>query len=124
MLREGKGMGNLRLVIPGIPGNPGNHIKSKVKFKILFIFMPRPAISKTANSDSISRLNSRPKLSFAGNGKGNYTMPREGKGNLRFVFPGITGNGNYRSPLMHESPMHISMMWTFHSDTGSEEVKK
>ena len=32
LLREGKG--NLRLVIPGIPGNPGNHIKSKVKFKI------------------------------------------------------------------------------------------
>ena len=30
----GKGMGNLRLVFPGIPGNPGNHIKSKVKFKI------------------------------------------------------------------------------------------
>ena len=27
MLREWKGMGNLRLVIPGIPGNPGNHIK-------------------------------------------------------------------------------------------------
>ena len=23
-----------------IPGNPGNHIKSKVKFKIWFIFMP------------------------------------------------------------------------------------
>ena len=34
MLREGKGMGNLRLVFPGIPGNLGNHIKSKVKFKI------------------------------------------------------------------------------------------
>ena len=30
----GKGMGNFRLVIPGFPGNPGNHIKSKVKFKI------------------------------------------------------------------------------------------
>ena len=29
-----KGMGNLRLVIPGIPGN---HIKAKVKFNILFI---------------------------------------------------------------------------------------
>ena len=38
--REGKG--NLRLVIPGIPGNPGNHIKSKVKLKI--IFMPWQAI--------------------------------------------------------------------------------
>ena len=37
MLREGKGMGNLRLVIPGIPGIPGNHIKDKVKFNILFI---------------------------------------------------------------------------------------
>ena len=35
LLWEGKG--NLRLVIPG---NPGNHIKSKVKFKILFVFMP------------------------------------------------------------------------------------
>jgi len=33
MLREGKGMGNLRLLIPGITGIPGNHIKSKVKFK-------------------------------------------------------------------------------------------
>ena len=80
MLREGKGMGNLRLVIPGIPGIPGNHIKSKVKFNILFIFMPWPAIRKTANNDSISRLNSRPKLPFPGNGKGNYKMPREGKG--------------------------------------------
>ena len=30
----GKGMGNLRLVIPGIQGIPGNHIKSKVNFKI------------------------------------------------------------------------------------------
>ena len=30
----GKGMGNLRLRIPGIPGNPGNHLKSKVKIKI------------------------------------------------------------------------------------------
>ena len=64
MLREGKG--NLRLVIPG---NPGNHIKSKVKFKIWFIFMPWPAIRKTANNDSISRLNSRSKLPFPGNGK-------------------------------------------------------
>ena len=36
------GKGNLRLVIPGIPGNPGNHIKSKIKFKI--IFMPWQAI--------------------------------------------------------------------------------
>ena len=27
-------------------------------------------------------------------------MPREGKGNLRLVFPGITGNGNSRSPLI------------------------
>ena len=26
----GKGMGNLRLVIPGIPGNPGNHIKARL----------------------------------------------------------------------------------------------
>ena len=80
MLREGKGMGNLRLVIPGIPGNPGNHMKSKVRFKILFILMPSPTIRKTANNDGISRLNSRPKLPFPGNGKGNYKMPREGKG--------------------------------------------
>ena len=75
----GKEMGNLRLVIPGILGIPGNHIKSKVKFKIWFIFMPWPAIHKTANTDSISRLNSRPKLPFPGNGKGNYKIPREGK---------------------------------------------
>ena len=33
--REGKE--NLRLVIPGIPGNPGNHIKSKIKFKSFFM---------------------------------------------------------------------------------------
>ena len=35
LLREGKG--NLRLVIPGIPGNHGNHIKSKIEFKIIFM---------------------------------------------------------------------------------------
>ena len=29
-----------------------------------------------------------------------YKTPREGKGNLRLVFPGITGNGNSRSPLV------------------------
>ena len=33
--REGNGKFEARN-----PGNPGNHIKSKVKFKILFIFMP------------------------------------------------------------------------------------
>ena len=83
------------------PGNPGNHIKSKVRFNISFIFMPWPAIRQTANNNSISRLNSRPKIPFPGNGKGNYKMPREGKGNLRLVFPGITGNGNSRSPLTY-----------------------
>ena len=96
MLREGKGMGNLRLVIPGIPGIPGNHIKSKVKFNISFIFMPWPAIRQTANNDSISRPNSRPKLTFSKNGKGCYKMPREIWG---LFFPGITENGNSRSPL-------------------------
>ena len=40
-IRKSYGKGNLRLVIPGIPGNPGNHIKSKIKFKI--IFMPSAA---------------------------------------------------------------------------------
>ena len=35
---------------------------------------------KTANNDSISRHNSRPKLPFPGNGKGKIKMPREGKG--------------------------------------------
>ena len=35
---------------------------------------------KTANNDSISRPNSRPKLPFPGNGKGKFRMPREGKG--------------------------------------------
>ena len=34
---------------------------------------------KTANNDSISRPNSRPKLPFPGNGKGKFKMPREGK---------------------------------------------
>ena len=42
--------------------------------------MPWPVTHKTANDDSISRLNSRPKIPFPGNGKGNYKMPREGKG--------------------------------------------
>ena len=32
--------------------------------------------------------------------EGKSQMPREGKGNLRLVFPGITGNGNSRSPLV------------------------
>ena len=40
---------------------------------------------ETASNESISR----PKPSFPGNGKGN----------LKLVFPGITGNGNSRSPL-------------------------
>ena len=35
---------------------------------------------KTANNDSISRPNSRPKLPFPGNGKGKFKMPQEGKG--------------------------------------------
>ena len=35
---------------------------------------------KTANNDSISRPNSRPKLPFPGNGKGKFKMLREGKG--------------------------------------------
>ena len=35
---------------------------------------------KTANTDNISRPNSRPKLHFPGNGKGKLKMPREGKG--------------------------------------------
>jgi len=34
----------------------------------------------TANNDSISRPNSRPKLPFPVNGKGKFKMPREGKG--------------------------------------------
>ena len=34
---------------------------------------------KTANNDSISCPNSRKKLPFPGNGKGNYQMPLEGK---------------------------------------------
>ena len=78
MLREGNR--KFEACNPGIPGIPGNHIKSKVKFNISFIFTPWPAIRQTANKDSISRLNSRPKLPFPGNGKGNYKMPQEGKG--------------------------------------------
>ena len=35
-----------------------------------------------------------------GIGKGKFKMPQEGKGNLMFVFPGIAGNGNSRSPLL------------------------
>ena len=116
MLQEGKGMGNLRLVIPGIPGN---HIKSKVKLKIWFIFMPWPAIRKTENNDGISRLNSRPKLPFPGNGKGNYKMPREGKGNLRLVFLGITGNGNSRSPLIARSLFYTLHQPYLHCIEGS-----
>ena len=78
--------------------------------------MPWPAIRKTENNDGISRLNSRPKLPFPGNGKGNYKMPREGKGNLRLVFPGITGNGNSRSPLTRIDQMqnHLSSGCSMH----------
>ena len=35
---------------------------------------------KTSNNDNISRPNSRPKLPFPGNGKGNLKLPWEGKG--------------------------------------------
>ena len=41
-----------------------------------------------------------PGQNFLCPGTGNYKMPREGKGNLRLVFPGITGNGNSHSPLL------------------------
>ena len=91
-IRKCYGKGNLRLIIPG---NPGNHIK----IKILFIFIPWPGIRKMQIMNIISRPNSRPKLPLPKNGKGNYKMPREGTGNLRLVFPGITGNRISRSPL-------------------------
>ena len=94
MLREGKFEAR----------NPGNHIKSKVKFKILFIFMPPPAIRKTANNDSISRPNSRPKLPFPGNGKGNYKMPQEGK--FDACIPGSHGKREF--PLTPGACSHVS----------------
>ena len=63
--------------------------------------MPWPAIRKTANNDSISRLPGQIFL-FPGTGREItkcHGKGREGKGNLRLVFPGITENGNSRSPL-------------------------
>ena len=41
--------------------------------------MGNSCYSREMNNDSISPPNSRPKLPFPGNGKGNYKMPREGK---------------------------------------------
>ena len=55
--------------------------------------MPPPAIRKTANNDSISRPNSRPKLPFPGNGKGNYKMPQEGK--FEACIPGSHGKREF-----------------------------
>ena len=68
---------------------------------------------KTANNDNISHPNSRPKLPFPGNGKGNLKLPWEGKGNLRLVFPGVTGNGNSRSPLTGSAIFECPNMDTF-----------
>ena len=48
---------------------------------------------KTANNDSISRPNSRPKLLFPGKGKGNYIMPQEGK--FEAYIPGNHGKREF-----------------------------
>ena len=46
---------------------------------------------------------------FYGKGTGIRKLLREGKGNLRLVIPGITGNGNSRSPLLWIGRLHFSV---------------
>ena len=58
----------------------------------------------------ISRLNSRPKLPFPGNGKGNYKMPREGK--FEACIPGNHGKREF--PLTPAPPVpHLSHILPF-----------
>ena len=50
-----------------------------------------------------------PGQNFLFPGTGREITKYHGKGNLRLVFPGITGNGNSRSPLLwHAHSRHIS----------------
>ena len=48
---------------------------------------------KAANNDNISRPNSRPKLPFPGNGKGNLKLPWEGK--FEACIPGNHGKREF-----------------------------
>ena len=48
---------------------------------------------KAANNDNISRPNSRPKLPFPGNGKGNLKLGREGK--FEACIPGNHGKREF-----------------------------
>ena len=49
---------------------------------------------------------------FSREREGKFEMPQERKGNLRLVFPGITGNGNSRSPLLcPTNPQFLKWVW-------------
>ena len=65
---------------------------------------------KTANNDGISRLNSRSKLPFPGNGKGNYKTPREGKGRegkFEACIPGSHGKREFTlTPVTNKFPLY------------------
>ena len=118
----GKGMGNLRLVIPGIPGIPGNHIKAKVKFNILFILCLDQPSAKLQIMIVFPVLIPGQNFLFPGTGREItkcHGKGREGKGNLRLVFPGITGNRNSRSPLVQT----VRELFTHLNDLLSMETR-
>ena len=57
---------------------------------------------KTANNDNISRPNSRPKLPFPGNGKGNLKLLWEGK--FEACIPGNHRKREFLlTPAVHEA---------------------
>ena len=62
---------------------------------------------KTAKNDNISRPNSRPKLPFPGNGKGNLKLPWEGK--FEACIPGNHGKREF--PLTPASAWEIIWEW-------------
>ena len=53
-------------------------------------------------------------------GPGRDKMPQEGTKNLRLVFPGITGNGNSRSPLVQT----VRELFTHLNDLNGNQMKQ
>ena len=82
------------------PGNPGNHIKSKVKFKIWFIFMPWPAKLKIIMVFPVLI----PGQNFLFPGTGNLKLPWEGK--FEACIPGNHGKREF--PL---TPVTGALWW-------------
>ena len=123
MLREGSG--KFEAFIPGNPGKSRELYKKKTRLNSIFDETPVAALKK-------ARLNSRfdlfscldqpstklqimivfpvliPGQNFLFPGTGREKTKCHGKGNLRLEFPGITENGNSRSP--GESPLRGGAM--------------